>query len=168
MLVAVATAACAEGGATARNTVVRDSAGIAIVESTGPAWGPEQALALAPEPALLVGDEERGPEYQFGRVSAAVRLSDGMVRNAYTVKLCNMEARPRPMAVTVEGLPGARLWTDGMTREQALPAIAATVPADSVAKLRLFVALPGEGPQRQDFRADEMLETKQWRQHRRR
>jgi cytochrome c oxidase accessory protein FixG len=89
---------------------------------------------------------------QQDRNPIAVRLSDGKVRNAYTVKLSNMEARPRPMAVTVDGLPGARLWTDGMTREQARLAIAATVPADSVAKLRLFVALPDAGPQRQDFR----------------
>jgi cytochrome c oxidase accessory protein FixG len=89
---------------------------------------------------------------QQDRNPIAVRLSDGMVRNAYTVKLRNMEARPRPMAVTVEDLSGARLWTDGMTREQALPAIVTTVPADSVARLRLFVALPGTGPQRQDFR----------------
>ncbi|MFB0874788.1 MULTISPECIES: cytochrome c oxidase accessory protein CcoG [unclassified Sphingobium] len=89
---------------------------------------------------------------QQDRNPIAVRLSDGMVRNAYTVKLSNMESRPRPMTVTVDGLPRARLWTDDMTREQALRAIVATVPADSVAKLRLFVALPGTGAQRLDFR----------------
>jgi hypothetical protein len=43
------------------------------------------------------------------------------------------------------------LWTDAMPREQAAPAVTATVPADSVAKLRLFIAAPAPGPQRQDF-----------------
>ncbi|MGC4250348.1 MAG: cytochrome c oxidase accessory protein CcoG, partial [Sphingobium sp.] len=80
-----------------------------------------------------------------------VRLSDGTIRNAYTVKIRNMEARPRPMEVSVEGLPGAQLWTDTTAREQATPTLSTTVPADSVAKLRVFVALPGGGDARQDF-----------------
>ncbi|BAV63585.1 cytochrome c oxidase accessory protein CcoG [Sphingobium cloacae] len=80
-----------------------------------------------------------------------VRLSDGTIRNAYTVKIRNMEARPRPMEVGVEGLPGAQLWTDATAREQAAPTLSTTVPADSVAKLRVFVALPGSGDARQDF-----------------
>ncbi|SER02698.1 cytochrome c oxidase accessory protein CcoG [Sphingobium sp. YR768] len=80
-----------------------------------------------------------------------VRLSDGAIRNAYMVKVRNMEARPRPVTVAVEGLPGAMLWTDAMPREQAAATVTATVPADSVAKLRLFIAAPAPGPQRQDF-----------------
>ncbi|MCP1472031.1 cytochrome c oxidase accessory protein FixG [Sphingobium sp. OAS761] len=83
-----------------------------------------------------------------------VRLSDGAIRNAYTVKLRNMEARPRPMEVRVDGLQGAVLWTDAMARDQAMPVIAAMVPADSVARLRIFVAAPAQAPgaARQDFR----------------
>ncbi|QGP79190.1 cytochrome c oxidase accessory protein CcoG [Sphingobium sp. CAP-1] len=80
-----------------------------------------------------------------------VRLSDGAIRNAYMVKVRNMEARPRPVTVGVEGLPGAMLWTDAGTREQAAPTVTATVPADSVAKLRLFIAAPAQGSARQDF-----------------
>jgi cytochrome c oxidase accessory protein FixG len=80
-----------------------------------------------------------------------VRLSDGAIRNAYMVKVRNMEARPRPVTVSVEGLPGAMLWTDAMPREQAATTVTATIPADSVAKLRLFIAAPAPGPQRQDF-----------------
>ena len=75
--VALGTVACAEGGATARSAVTRDSAGVAITESTGPAWGPGEALALSAEPTVLVGEEEGAPEYQFGRIAAATRLSDG-------------------------------------------------------------------------------------------
>lgn len=81
-----------------------------------------------------------------------VTLSDGAVRNAYTIKIRNMETRPRPMTVRAEGLPGALLWTDAMAREQARPAVNVTVPPDSVAKLRLYAAVPAAGPQRQDFR----------------
>ena len=80
-----------------------------------------------------------------------VRLSDGAIRNAYMVKVRNMEARPRPVTVAVDGLPGAMLWTDAMPRGQASATVTATVPADSVAKLRLFIAAPAPGPQRQDF-----------------
>ncbi|MDO7834365.1 cytochrome c oxidase accessory protein CcoG [Sphingobium sp. HBC34] len=80
-----------------------------------------------------------------------VRLSDGAIRNAYMVKVRNMEARPRPVTVAVDGLAGASLWTDAMAREQAGPSVTATVPADSVAKLRIFIAAPAAGPSRQDF-----------------
>lgn len=80
-----------------------------------------------------------------------VRLSDGAIRNAYMVKVRNMEARPRPVTVAVEGLPGAKLWTDVMPREQAATIVTATIPADSVAKLRIFVAAPAVGATRQDF-----------------
>nr|WP_087575091.1 cytochrome c oxidase accessory protein CcoG [Sphingomonas sp. CDS-1] len=81
-----------------------------------------------------------------------VRLSDGAIRNAYTVKLRNMEARPRQMEVGLSGLPGGRLWTDAGSREAASSTVRTTVPADSVAKLRLFLTLPSGGPTRQDFR----------------
>jgi cytochrome c oxidase accessory protein FixG len=80
-----------------------------------------------------------------------VRLSDGAIRNAYMVKIRNMETRPRPIEVHVEGLPGAMLWTDAMARDQAAASLATTVPADSVAKLRIFVAAPPAGAPRQDF-----------------
>ncbi|GFZ98016.1 MULTISPECIES: cytochrome c oxidase accessory protein CcoG [Sphingobium] len=81
-----------------------------------------------------------------------VRLSDGAIRNAYTVKLRNMQARPRPMEVGLTGLPGGRMWTDAGLRETAATTVRTTVPADSVAKLRIFLTLPSRGPARQDFR----------------
>ncbi|AJR23630.1 cytochrome c oxidase accessory protein CcoG [Sphingobium sp. YBL2] len=81
-----------------------------------------------------------------------VRLSDGAIRNAYTVKLRNMQARPRPMEVGLTGLPGGRMWTDAGSRETAAATVRTTVPADSVAKLRIFLTLPSGGPVRQDFR----------------
>ena len=81
-----------------------------------------------------------------------VRLSDGAIRNAYTVKLRNMEARPRDVEVRVTGLPGAKIWTDAGSREKASDAVRATVAADSVTKLRLFLTMPSAGPARQGLR----------------
>jgi polyferredoxin len=45
--------------------------------------------------------QERNPVY--------VQLSDGDIRNSYTVKLLNKEARPREFDLTVSGLDNARL-----------------------------------------------------------
>jgi len=81
-----------------------------------------------------------------------VRLSDGAIRNAYTVKLRNMETRRRDVEVRVAGLPGAKIWTDAGSRAKASDAVRAAVAADSVTKLRLFLILPAAGPVRQDFR----------------
>ena len=65
-----------------------------------------------------------------------VRLSDGAIRNAYTVKLRNMETRRRDVEVRVAGLPGAKIWTDAGSREKASDAVRVAVAADSVTKLR--------------------------------
>jgi len=69
-------------------------------------------------------------------------LSDGAVRNAWTIKLKNMEGRPRPMTVTIEGLQGARMWTDSTSMDQAARSVSAMVPADTTQPLRLYVVAP--------------------------
>ena len=77
-------------------------------------------------------------------------MSDGSVRNAYTVKLRNMESRPRTMRVTLEGLPGALMWTDTMPREDAAREVVETVAADATGALRVYVVAP-PGTKAQDF-----------------
>ena len=58
-------------------------------------------------------------------------LKDGSVRNAYTLRLRNMEARPRDMEVALMGLPqGAVMWTDAVARENAAPKQMIAVPAN--------------------------------------
>ncbi len=91
----------------------------------------------------ISAQQERNPVY--------VRLSDGTVRNAFTVKLRNMQARPREMEVAVEGLPGAVIWTAGGDREDGATSLRTSVPADALAKLRIFVAAPSGGEERGDF-----------------
>jgi len=83
-------------------------------------------------------------------------LSDGSVRNAYTVKLRNMENRPRPMAISLEGLPEALMWTDDMPRGNAARRLERTVPADQTDAIRLYVVAPstaGGGELRLDLTA---------------
>ncbi len=77
-------------------------------------------------------------------------LSNGEVRNDYTLKLRNMEARPRPMSVTLEGLPGAVMWTDEMGRQSASRELQLTVAADQTKPVRVYVVAP-EGATEQDF-----------------
>ncbi|BBC72359.1 cytochrome c oxidase accessory protein CcoG [Altererythrobacter sp. B11] len=77
-------------------------------------------------------------------------MSDGSVRNAYTVKLRNMESRPRDMRVAIEGLPGAEMWTDEIARADAARVLTMPVPADATKPLRLYVIAPA-GTASQDF-----------------
>ncbi|HEY6964527.1 MAG TPA: FixG Ig-like domain-containing protein, partial [Erythrobacter sp.] len=70
-------------------------------------------------------------------------LKDGSVRNAYTLRLRNMEARPREMEVALQGLPkGAVMWTDAVSLENAAPSQTVTVPANATQVLRAYVMLP--------------------------
>ncbi|MBH5321790.1 cytochrome c oxidase accessory protein CcoG [Aurantiacibacter sediminis] len=77
-------------------------------------------------------------------------MSDGAVRNSFTLKLRNMESRPREMEIAIEGLPGAVLWTDMIDRSQAAASQRVTVNADQVREVRAYVAAP-RGTQQQEF-----------------
>ena len=72
---------CGGGGAGAAEPVVRDSAGVRIVENPDVAPSPDGGtlLTLTDEPVLLIGALEAAPEYQFNRVRGVVRLSDGRI-----------------------------------------------------------------------------------------
>ena len=77
-------------------------------------------------------------------------MSDGSVRNSYTIKLRNMESRPREMEITLEGLPGATMWTNDMAREDAARTLRRNVDADVTESLRVYVVSP-RGTEGQDF-----------------
>ena len=85
---------------------------------------------------------DRNPPY--------ILMSDGSVRNSYTLKLRNMESRPREMEIAVEGLPGALMWTDTIGRGDAARIQVKTVPADQVLSVRAYVVAP-QGTSTQDF-----------------
>lgn len=91
----------------------------------------------------ISANHDRNPLY--------VQLADGNVRNAYTANLRNMENRPRMMEISMSGLGQAVLWSSEGARETAGQTVTVKVPADSVGRVRLFVAAPGAGPQREEF-----------------
>jgi cytochrome c oxidase accessory protein FixG len=89
-------------------------------------------------------EADRNPRY--------VQLSDGAIRNSYTLKLRNMEARPRDVDLLVEGLPGAVVWSEGQARDTASATLRLALQPDAATKVRLFVAAPAAGAQETAFR----------------
>ena len=77
-------------------------------------------------------------------------MSDGSVRNSYTLKLRNMTSAPREMEIALEGLPEGRFWTDSMAKRDAARQRTLTVPADATQTVRAYVAVSA-GTAQQDF-----------------
>jgi hypothetical protein len=70
---------CGEAGAGDRGHTVRDSAGVAIVENSAPAWSDDERWTIDPEPAVEIGMLDGPVEYQLDRVGVARRLPDGRI-----------------------------------------------------------------------------------------
>ena len=62
-----------------------------------------------------------------------VTLSDGTIRNAYTVKIQNMNGEPHPFRISVKSEPELRLDIQGMARNEF------EIDADEARKLRVFL-----------------------------
>ena len=88
---------------------------------------------------------------QHQRNPAWVQLSDGHVRNNFTVKLRNMELQPRVFEIRLDGLEEGVIWTEGGSRDTAATTIRTIVPANSLAKLPIFVMAPGKGEASEPF-----------------
>ncbi|MGE0253075.1 MAG: cytochrome c oxidase accessory protein CcoG [Alphaproteobacteria bacterium] len=71
-----------------------------------------------------------------------VTLSDGSVRNAYTLKILNKRHVETEWRLTVSGLPGA--WLDTVGGRPGADAVRLVVPADDVAEFRVLVTAPAE------------------------
>ncbi len=90
-------------------------------------------VALVMRPVLDVNVlHDRNPLY--------VRLSDGGVRNGYTVKLLNKLYLPRAFTIGVEGLPDAKIDLIGHEGGAVVP-----VPPDNMQQVRLYVTLDKPG-----------------------
>jgi hypothetical protein len=59
--------------------LVRDSAGIEIVESYHPAWGPGEEWRLSEEPVVTIGVATGEEEYELYDVASALHLSTGEI-----------------------------------------------------------------------------------------
>jgi cytochrome c oxidase accessory protein FixG len=71
-----------------------------------------------------------------------VQLSDGAIRNGFTVKLLNKLHEPRDLRLSARGLDGARIEIVGM-EGVADPAV--RVPTDDLREIRVFVTLSRQG-----------------------
>ncbi|MEL6738806.1 MAG: cytochrome c oxidase accessory protein CcoG, partial [Pseudomonadota bacterium] len=104
----------------------------------------------------LTVSPDRNPPYML--------MKDGSIRNAYTLRPRNMEARPRDMEIALAGLPaGSVMWTDAIGRAEAAPTQTVEVPANETKIVRAYVVIP-EGSTAHDFQfeltsQDEQRET---------
>ncbi len=99
--------------------------------------------------AALMLRNDVGVNVQHDRNPIFVTLSDGAVRNAYTVNLLNKRSQPRSFALRVENLPGARVETAGQSGvENGFPVI--EVGPDQTRQMRVLITIPpGSKPPKQ-------------------
>jgi polyferredoxin len=93
--------------------------------------------------ALLLGLSLRSPvdvNILHDRNPLFVKLSDGGIRNGYTVKILNKSHVPQHYALTVEGLAGATLAVVGQEAEGSARVLLAN--PDAVTSYRVFVTAP--------------------------
>ncbi len=75
----LAVAACGSPADRVSATLVRDSAGIEIVESTAARWPGDRRWQVVAEPELTIGVVEGQPEYLFSNIEGALLLDDGRI-----------------------------------------------------------------------------------------
>ena len=68
----------------------------------------------------------------------SVKLSDGSIRNGYTIKLLNMVPEPRVITLSLDGLPGAQMSAPEMPEVKGRSAEIAVDP-DKLRSLHLYV-----------------------------
>jgi len=73
-------------------------------------------------------------------------LSDGSVRNAYTLKVRNMQSRPREMEITLDGLKPGKMWSDDIPEDDASRVLRRLVAADAIETVRAYVVVPQGTP----------------------
>jgi polyferredoxin len=67
-----------------------------------------------------------------------IRLHDGAIRNAYTLKIANRSFEPMAVVVGFSGVPGARVSTPGEPAGE----VRAVLPPNEVSAVRVFVTTP--------------------------
>ncbi|MEM6462548.1 MAG: cytochrome c oxidase accessory protein CcoG, partial [Pseudomonadota bacterium] len=72
-----------------------------------------------------------------------VLLSDGSIRNGYTVKLLNMIAEPRTILLSMEGLPGATMSITGIDEPESR-SFAIPVDPDRIRTIKVYIRQPPE------------------------
>jgi cytochrome c oxidase accessory protein FixG len=70
-----------------------------------------------------------------------VTLSDGSIRNGYTLKILNMRPEPRTFAVALDRLPDATMWLAGAQPDET-GSIEVAVEPDRLREVKVFVSQP--------------------------
>ena len=78
---------------------------------------------------------------QHDRNPISVKLSDGSIRNGYTIKLLNMVPEPRVITLSIDGLPGAQMAVVEMPEVKGRSAEIAVDP-DKLRALHMFITQP--------------------------
>lgn len=90
----------------------------------------------------LVTRNEAGISVIHDRSPLYVRLSDGSVRNGYTIRVANKKLEPRQFTVNVEGLENARLELVGVPQKDGRQMF--TVEPDQTREVRALLTLPSD------------------------
>ena len=67
-----------------------------------------------------------------------VTLSDGSIRNGYTIKILNMDLRARSFRLETEKLPNSKLYLSGSSKPNA-QGIKINVDPDTVREVKVYV-----------------------------
>jgi cytochrome c oxidase accessory protein FixG len=89
---------------------------------------------------LLLVRDRLEVNVQHDRNPVAVKMSDGSVRNGYTVKLLNMVPEPRAILLSIDGLPGAELTIANLEGASGRSAVI-TVEPDKLRALHMLVTV---------------------------
>jgi cytochrome c oxidase accessory protein FixG len=90
--------------------------------------------------AVLMTRGTLGLSVLHDRAPPFVTLSDGGVRNGYTLKIASKAHDERMLTLRIEGLDDAVMWTP--EDEHRVRTMSVVVPPDAVRDLRVFVARP--------------------------
>ena len=100
-------------------------------------WG---GIGLAMVAALLVRDR-LDASFEHIRNPPFIRLSDGSIRNGFSLKLANMRLEPRMFQVSLAGIPRA-MMTQGNSANPPSRSLRVLVPADRTHAMQIFVTMP--------------------------
>jgi hypothetical protein len=85
------------GGVRSESFAVRDSAGIRIAESGGPAWAEGEGWSLSQRPTVEIGVADGAPEYLLTRVMSGFRTATGAIvlenRGSQEIRLYDASGR---------------------------------------------------------------------------
>ena len=93
---------------------------------------------------LLLTRDRLDVTVQQDRNPLFVTLSDGSVRNGYTLKISNMLPAPRYFTVELDGMPSAVMHTAGQDSEPGR-SMRVQVDADKLLAIKLYVTHPANG-----------------------